>query len=113
MLQQAVQVARERKPYQDYSTWQNFLCHVHWQAIARAPMTANEVVCSQLHALKLYSPSEQTSADVAAGIGVAMYGMRAALMPQEVANAIFDEFKARKQFHVASHALKTCGYNRL
>jgi len=68
------------------------------------PHLATEIAAGQLSHLKLVSPSEQTSADVAAGIVAAMYGQRTFMVSSVQINAIFDNFKVRQQFHFAARA---------
>ena len=87
-----------RRSYQDYSSYQSFFCQHHWQTIGRCPQLAPQVFTTHLHALKLFLPSEQTSADVAAGIAVAQYGPTAgSALPPAVLNGIYEEVKAQQQ----------------
>ena len=101
-----------RRDYQDYTNWQNFLRRSQWQEIGIKPTLAAEIITTQMNALGLQNPSEQTSASIAAGIGVATYGEKVRLMSNSDMNFIYQAFKAQLQNFREHHACEACGYNR-
>lgn len=91
-----------RRGYQDYSSWQSFLCQSHWEDIFASPQLAINIAASHLHDLNLVNPCESTSGDVAAGIAVAMHGASGcAILPTTELQQIYEDFKAREQFQFA------------
>ena len=102
-----------RRPYQDYTSWQNYLCQGQWDEIRATPSLAGEIITTQMSALGLKNPAEQTSADIASGIAAATHGQRVAFMSSYDMNFIFQAFKAQSQtFRVHMHACEARGYNR-
>jgi hypothetical protein len=102
-----------RRPYQDYSSWQTYLCQCQWDEIHANPSLAGEIITTQMSALGLKNPAEQTSADIASGIAAATHGQRVAFMSSYDMNFIFQAFKAQSQiFRVHMHACEARGYNR-
>ena len=93
----AMQLARSRRGYQDYSSWQNFGTASMWQEISATPQLAGELIARQLSQLKLRNPSEKTSADVTAGILAAMHNNAGVVVSQPQINSMFDWFKARQR----------------
>ena len=120
-----------RRPYQDYTSWQNYLCQGQWDEIRATPSLAVEIITTQMSALRLKNPSEQTSAAIASGIAAATHGQRVAYMSSQDMNFIFQAFKAQSQFqraharmrssrlqpqakpHFLNYALAPCGFHRL
>jgi len=90
-----VPVVRDRRGYQDYSTWQNFGTAQVWAECRESPELACEVVSQHVHRLGLINPSEQTSADITAGILVAQRGDFAPWLPPADIAKMFDWFKVR------------------
>ena len=68
------------------------------------PQLAGETICQHLACgLGLSSPSEDTSAIVAAGVVVAMYGVKATMVPQMEVDRVFLWVKARPCTHQPSY----------
>jgi hypothetical protein len=93
-------VVRDRRGYQDYSTWLNFGTASLYEDIAASPNVSGELIAQHLHRLQLKNPSEQTSADVAAGILVATYGPAAGMLAQPQLQSTYDWFKARQNLQL-------------
>ena len=90
-----------RRSYQDFVAWVNYLCQCHWDEIKARPTLASEIILTQMHALGLKNPSEQTSASIAAGIAVAEHGERVRLLNQEHMTHTFLAVKAQSLFQGA------------
>ena len=65
-----------RRGYQDYLSWANYLRQRDWDDIKAKPYLAGEIIVTQMHALGLRNPSEQSSASIAAGAAAAEHGER-------------------------------------
>ena len=65
-----------RRSYQDFAAWVNYLCQYHWDEIKAKPTLAATIIVTQMHALGLRNPSEQSSASIAAGAAAAEHGER-------------------------------------
>ena len=98
-------VAR-RTPYQDYSSWANFGTAALWREVSYTPLVAAELIVSHVSLLELRTPSEQTSADIAAGVMTAQHGPHMALaVSEDEANRVYDWVKARiRRNHACMHA---------
>ena len=92
-----------RRAYQDYTSWNSYLCKAQWDDIQATPFAAGEIITAQMHALQLKNPGEQTSAAIAAGIAVATYGIHVDKLSSREMNTIFLSFKAQSQFQRAPH----------
>ena len=90
-----------RRSYQDFVAWLNYLCQYHWDEIKARPSLASEIILTQMHALGLKNPSEQTSASIAAGIAVAEHGERVRLLNQNDMTHTFLAVKAQSLFQGA------------
>ncbi len=69
---------KENKPLQDYHAWQGYGTAKLWADIIANPCLAPELIAQHMSKLGLVSPSEPTSAALAAAILVALYGPAAA-----------------------------------
>ena len=87
--------AMVRTSYQDYGAWPNYGTLRLWTECRDNPSLAHELIAQHMSKLQLTHPSETTSADIAAGNVVAMYGPDAAIEvgDTEVQN-VFTWFKA-------------------
>jgi hypothetical protein len=95
---QLVLAPRPRRGYQDYRTWQSFFVLHQWQDMKSNPNQAIQIAAAGLSALQLEVPAETTSADVAAGVAVAMHGpVRAASLPAGECTMIYNMVKANYQ----------------
>ena len=90
-----------RRSYQDFAAWVNYLCQYHWDEIKAKPTLAATIIVTQMHALGLKNPSEQTSASIAAGIAVAEHGERVRLLSESDMTHIFLAVKAKSLFQGA------------
>ena len=90
-----------RRSYQDFVAWLNYLCQYHWDEIKARPSLASEIIVTQMHALGLKNPSEQTSASIAAGIAVAEHGGRVRLLSESDMTHTFLAVKAQSLFQGA------------
>ena len=90
-----------RRSYQDFVAWLNYLCQYHWAEIKARPTLASEIILTQMHALGLKNPSEQTSASIAAGIAVAEHGERVRFLSHRDMTNTFLAVKAQSLFQGA------------
>ena len=90
-----------RRSYQDFAAWVNYLCQYHWDEIKAKPTLAATIIVTQMHALGLKNPSEQTSASIAAGIAVAEHGARVRVLSAKDMTHTFLFVKAQSLFQGA------------
>lgn len=87
-------MAAGRRPYQDYSAWQNYGIESMWKDIEENPMLTPEIICQRLRRAGLYNPSEVSAADITAGALVAMHGPPAAVVGSSELHRMYTWIKA-------------------
>ena len=97
--------AMPRRAYQDWGSWQNFGTQDWWAEVQGNPNFAGEIVLQRFCKGGLINPSEQTSADLAAGILLAEHGRNAALLPVAAIDRMFDWVKVHRNFR--QHVLRS------
>ena len=100
-----------RRSYQDWLSWSNYLCQIHWEEIKARPTLAGEIIVTQMHKLGLRNPSEQSSASIAAA---AEHGQSVTSLNATHMTHTFLAVKAQSFFQGAyiAGACEARGYNR-
>ena len=78
LLASAVALGARNRALQDYLAWPSFGTSRLWRDVQANPSLAGELIAQHLALLGLSSPTEPTSAAVAAAIVVGIYGPAAA-----------------------------------
>jgi len=99
-----------RREYQNYKNWDTYGTDAWWARVFEDPSIASELVAQRLHTLGLVCPSENTSADIAAGIVVLTHGTISSTLPAAEFDKVFIAFKVRRMRMRASHNMCT-SYN--
>ena len=102
--------ANNRRDYQNYKAWDTYGTDAWWARVFEDPSLASELVAQRLHTGGLVCPSENTSADIAAGIVVLTHGTYSATLSAAECDKVFIAFKVRRMRMRASHNMCT-SYN--